>query len=131
MSSADAVDLQFSTAYRFVFTAVRGDGRSIQLGEVRLYDSDGNAVAISSASNPDGDNPPAQRAANVIDGDLGTKPSSKWLDGRMSETGRSTLDLELASPAGNGTAFALPRLHAALARASLLVFALSSFKFAS
>ena len=85
--------------YRFVFTAVRGDGRSIQLGEVRLYDSDGNAVAISSASNPDGDNPPAQRAANVIDGDLGTKPSSKWLDGRMSETGRSTLDLELASPA--------------------------------
>ena len=76
MSSADAVDLQFSTAYRFVFTAVRGDGRSIQLGEVRLYDSDGNAVAISPASNPDGDNPPAQRAANVIDGDLGTKPSS-------------------------------------------------------
>ena len=96
---ADAINNQFSTAYRFVFTAVRGDGRSIQLGEVRLYDSDGNAVAISSASNPDGDNPPAQRAANVIDGDLGTKPSSKWLDGRMSETGRSTLDLELASPA--------------------------------
>ena len=26
------------TAYRFVFTAVRGNGRSIQLGEVRLYD---------------------------------------------------------------------------------------------
>ena len=56
---ADAINNQFSTAYRFVFTAVRGDGRSIQLGEVRLYDSDGNAVAISSASNPDGDNPPA------------------------------------------------------------------------
>ena len=66
---------------------------------MRLYDSDGNASRSSSASNPDGDNPPAQRAANVIDGDLGTKPSSKWLDGQMSETGRFTLDLELASPA--------------------------------
>ena len=50
---------------------------------------DSGAVAISSASNPDGDNPPAQRAANVIAGALGTKPSSKWLAGRMSEPGRS------------------------------------------
>ena len=95
----DAINNQFLTAYRFVFTArARTTGADPARARRGWWSTDGNAAAISSASNPDGDNPPAQRAANVIDGDLGTKPSSKWLDGRMSET-PSTLDLELASPA--------------------------------
>ena len=70
---------------RFGGTFSGGDADHVAALE-RLGDAVGTAfqisddiIDISSASNPDGDNPPAQRAANVIDGDLGTKPSSKWL----------------------------------------------------
>lgn len=69
-----------SVSFRYVrFTPVElrdnATADSIQLSEFAFFDGN-TPVAVSSVSNPGGDNPSFEMPANVIDGNTG----SKWLD---------------------------------------------------
>ena len=86
-----------STTYRFTFSAIRFtdpvvDG--IQLSQLSLYGPTGEALAVSSATNPGGVNHPNQRANNLVDGNVATK----WFDGGFNVTTNSVLLVTLASP---------------------------------
>ena len=65
---------------RLIFTAIRDpdadSSPEIQLAEVEFFDGSGNAIAVSSTTNPSGNNPSAEGPEKASDGST----STKWLD---------------------------------------------------
>ena len=83
------------SVYQFQFTGVRdASSTSLSLGEVMLFDANGDQLTIASALNPHGvPGSPFEVPASVIDGDYATK----WVDTNFSE--HAKLELILDHPA--------------------------------